>query len=151
MIVKNWRFNQQRSSKSYSLTCACSLSASFLRVHATISQPGTETVKTESLKRTFFLGEKNTVFSESSISVTSLVTRKESHLQLRMDVKAARLWKKVDQTRYSDCRNMPFRSFKVLAQFKLPTFFGTAPTVQHYPFVSCRKVLYLRINRNGCW
>ena len=35
---------------------------------------------------------------------------------------------------------------KVLAQFKLSTFNGTAPTVQNYPFVGSWKVLYLRTN-----
>ena len=35
---------------------------------------------------------------------------------------------------------------KVLAQFKLSTFNGTAPTVQNYPFVGFWKVLYLRTN-----
>ena len=35
---------------------------------------------------------------------------------------------------------------KVLAQFKLSTFNGTAPTVQSYPFVGFWKVLYLRTN-----
>ena len=44
--------------------------------------------------------------------------------------------------------NVPFCSFagKVLAQLKLPTFDGTAPTVQNYPFVGFWKVLYLRSN-----
>ena len=35
---------------------------------------------------------------------------------------------------------------KVLAQFKLSTFNGTAPTVQYNPFVGFWKVLYLRTN-----
>ena len=35
---------------------------------------------------------------------------------------------------------------KVLAQFKLSTFNGTAPTVQNYPFLGFWKVLYLRTN-----
>ena len=35
---------------------------------------------------------------------------------------------------------------KELAQFKLSTFNGTAPTVQNYPFVGFWKELYLRIN-----
>ena len=42
--------------------------------------------------------------------------------------------------------NVPFRYFKVLAQFKLPTFFGTAPTVQNYPFV---RVMLLALLSNS--
>ena len=76
-----------------------------------------------------------------------LVTRKESDLQLCLDVKAAKSWKKADQTRHGGCRKCavsPSRS--VLAQFKLPTFNDTAQTVENCPFLGFWKVLYLRTN-----
>ena len=46
----------------------------------------------------------------------------------------------------SVCLIVPLRLFKVLAQFKLPTFNGAAPTVQNYPSVGF-MVLYVRTNR----
>ena len=93
----------------------------------------------------FSLAEKYG-FPESSSSIFRLVTRKESDLQLCMDVKAARSWKKVDQSRYGGCRKCA--AGKVLAQFKLSTFNGTALTVQNYPFVGFWKVLYFRTVRS---
>ena len=101
---------------------------------------------TVSLFTVFFSLAEKCSFSESSSSIFRLVTRKESDLQLCLDVKAARSWTKADQTRYGGCRKCAVSLTRVLAQFKLSTFSGTAPTVQNYPFFGFWKVLYLRTN-----
>ena len=74
------------------------------------------------------------------------MTRKESDLQLCLDVKVARSWKKQTKLDTVVAKNVLFCCFKLLAQFKLPTFNGTTPTVQNYLFVGFWKVLYLRTN-----
>ena len=79
-------------------------------------------VISQSLFAVVFSRAKNYSFSESSSSVFRLVTRKESDLKLCLNVKAARSWKKADQTRRGDSRKCAvFRCFNLLARFKFQT------------------------------
>ena len=76
------------------------------------------------------------------------MTRKESDLQLCLDVKRQDRGKKRTKFDMVVAENVPFRCFKVLAQFKLPTFFGTAPTVQNYCTYVQTGVVVGKIVRN---
>ena len=93
----------------------------------------------------FSLAEKYSS-SESSSSIFRLVTRKECDLQLCLDVKAARSWKKTDQTRYGGCRKCAVSLFQGTCTIQTPDLLWHTPTVQNYPFVGFWKVLYLRTN-----
>ena len=99
-------------------------------------------VSSQPLFTVFFCRVKKCSFSESSSSVFRLVTRKESDLQLFLDVKAARSWKK----------SWPnsIRWLTKMCCFAVSIFFDTAATVQNYSFVGFWKILYLRTNRDCC-
>ena len=100
---------------------------------------------TVSLFTVFFSLAEKYSFSESSSSILDLWREKKA-------ICNSWTWKRHDRGKKRTkldtvvAENVPFCSFKVLAQFKLPTFNGTAPTVQNYPFVGLWKVLYLRTN-----
>ena len=101
---------------------------------------------TVSLFTVFFLWRKNTALPNLEARFLDLQREKNAICNSVWTWKLQDRGKKRTKLDTVVAEHVPFCSFKVLAQFKLPTFNGTAPTVQNYPFVGFWKVLYLRTN-----